>query len=329
MRPRKAISRLIAWAFLEGRPLTTRGRWINPLVFAGFRLFSLLPQLRTVKGPIFIVGTGRSGTTILGVVLSMHRDIMFLNEPKAIWNHVHPHEDLIGSYSRGPAWYRLAPAEATLERVRLLRRLYGACLFTGFSTRILDKYPEVIFRREFVRALCPDARFLFLYRNGVDACASIARWSARKGVKIGAAETNWWGWNDRKWRMLVDQILLEHADLAVYADEFAKTRDHQDRAAIEWIISMREGKAALDAGEDDILPIKYESLITDQDAILSGIVRFCGLNHDQAMIDYAKKTLKPVKSDRIVKIHPQLVKPFRNTMMSLGYKDENRIVSRK
>src|SRR5690606_40375856 len=49
----------------EGRPLTTRGRWINPLVFGLYRMAQRLPLGRPVREPAFILGMGRSGTTIL------------------------------------------------------------------------------------------------------------------------------------------------------------------------------------------------------------------------------------------------------------------------
>ena len=78
-RPWKLWSRLISYGLFEGRPLTTRGQWINPLVFAHFAVEKHLPRLRRVEKPVFILGTGRSGTTILGIVLSMHREVGFLN----------------------------------------------------------------------------------------------------------------------------------------------------------------------------------------------------------------------------------------------------------
>ena len=88
--PFKACGRLVSWSLFEGRPLTTRGRWINPLVFALYGIQRRLPQLHRVERPIFIVGTGRSGTTVLGTVLSLHRELGFLNEPKALWHAVLP-----------------------------------------------------------------------------------------------------------------------------------------------------------------------------------------------------------------------------------------------
>ena len=37
-RPYKVFSRLVSYGLFEGRPLTTRGRWINPLLFKLFNL---------------------------------------------------------------------------------------------------------------------------------------------------------------------------------------------------------------------------------------------------------------------------------------------------
>ena len=105
--PAKALVRLLTYGLFEGRPLTTRGRWINPLVFGIGRALKRRPARRAVKAPIYILGQGRSGTTVLGVTLSLHRQIGFLNEPKALWHNAYPNEDLIGNYTDKPARYIL------------------------------------------------------------------------------------------------------------------------------------------------------------------------------------------------------------------------------
>ena len=106
LRKRKVWSRLWAYFGFEGRPLTTKGRWINTLVFGFFNVLQLLPRLKRVEQPIFIIGTGRSGTTILGKILSIHKDVGYLNEPKAIWHFAYKNEDINGNYTRKSAKYR-------------------------------------------------------------------------------------------------------------------------------------------------------------------------------------------------------------------------------
>ncbi len=50
-RPTKLISRLLSYALFEGRPLTTKGRWINPLVFSLLSVAKHFPCLRKVREP--------------------------------------------------------------------------------------------------------------------------------------------------------------------------------------------------------------------------------------------------------------------------------------
>lgn len=127
-RPRRLWLRLLGYALFEGRPLTTQGQWFNSVVFGLARLLGKLPTLRHVDTPVYILGAGRSGTTILGIVLSMHREVGFMNEPKAVSGRLHPGEDLICNYNRSPARYRLGTDEATAAIIRAAQRLFGGDL---------------------------------------------------------------------------------------------------------------------------------------------------------------------------------------------------------
>jgi hypothetical protein len=40
--------------------------------------------------------------------------------------------------------------------------MYGAYLALTGTTRVIDKYPELVFRVDFVRALFPEAKFLLI-----------------------------------------------------------------------------------------------------------------------------------------------------------------------
>lgn len=318
-RPWKLWSRLLGYSLFEGRPLTTRGRWINPILFAKFSLLKRLPQLKNVDKPTFILGTGRSGTTILGIVLSMHRQVGFLNEPKALWHVVHPEEDLIGSYGACSAHYRLDADAAIPDRVRTAHRLFGAYLAASFSDRLVDKYPELIFRLPFVQALFPDAKFLFLARNGWDTCRSIERWSSRLGKRVNGEVHDWWGRNDRKWRLLVDQLVPEHPDLAIHQAAIAAFRNHTDRAAVEWIVTMREGLALASKSPGNVLIVRYESLCDQPENTLKQMTRFLELDDDEVFIDYGKQTLIATRRPQPISIDPIISNAFADTMVHLNY----------
>ena len=319
-RPTKVLTRLMSYAFFEGRPVTTKGRWINPLVFSILkRVAANNNRYKPVKKPIFILGTGRSGTTILGIVLSMHKEVGYLNEPKAMWHLIHPHEDVIGNYSQSHAKYRLTEEDATDEMCRRAAQMFGAYLTTTRSERLVDKYPELIFRVDFVRALFPNARFIFLVRNGWDTCHSIATWSKRLGVSLNGEKHDWWGVDDRKWRLLVEQLVKTDLAFSEIADEIAHFERHLDRAAVEWIITMREGIRLIETSPDCTHFIRFEDLTAKPDETLSALCDFCELPTDATFREYARQTLHPVPARKPFDVHLKIAPIFHDTMAELGY----------
>lgn len=318
-RPTKVVSRLISYALFEGRPLTTRGRWINPLVFAHFGLEKRLPALARVDRPIFVIGTGRSGTTILGVLMSMHRDVGFLNEPKALWHSIFPNEDVIGSYTRGPVKYRLNSHDVTPAVRRNAHRLFGAYLRTVCSKRLVDKYPELVFRVPFVREIFPNAKFLFLVRNGWDTCASIDKWSQRLGVQEADEVHDWWGADNRKWQLMMDELVVAHPMFAGIAEDIRALTDHGNMAAVEWIVTMQEGLSRMRANPDCVHMIRYEDVVDRPDEELGKMLAFCELDVDAVFMDYARTTLRPAPMHKPFSLDPVIAPLFEQTMRDLGY----------
>ena len=321
-RPMKAITRLISYALFEGRPVTTKGRWINPLVFSILKAATRNnSRYKPVEKPIFILGTGRSGTTILGIVLSMHRAVGYLNEPKAIWHLIHPCEDIIGNYSRSDAKYRLSAEDATNEMCHHAAQMFGAYLTATGSQRLVDKYPELIFRVDFVRALFPDARFIFLIRNGWDTCHSIAAWSKRLGVQIKGEKHDWWGVDDRKWRLLVEQLVKTVPFFSEIANEIKQFERHLDRAAVEWILTMQEGLRLMQTVSNYIHLVRFEELTLEPEKTLAALCDFCELPTDGTFVNYARRTLHPVSARKPFDIHPKVAPIFHDTMEQLRYNE--------
>lgn len=316
---RKTFVRLLSYTFFEGRPLTTKGQWINPLILKLFKFQKLGPQVKKVYSPIFIIGTGRSGTTILGTLLSIHKDVGFLNEPKALWHSIYAEEDLAGSYSRGAAQYRLTAHNATDEVKRSAHKLFGAYLYFSGSKRVVDKYPELIFRIPFVRALFPDAKFIFLVRNGWDTCQSIKGWSQRLGEEVNLEIHDWWGADQRKWKLLWEQLISQDSDFKTLHLEKKKLENPLDMATLEWIVSMREGLHFFKQFPHCIHKLHYEDLVSLPEQSLSQLLEFCELHPDARFMDYSLKKLSPVSARATYAMHPILKRYFSETMIELGY----------
>lgn len=312
----QTLRRLASYALYEGRPLTTRGRWINPLLFLLFRAQARIPAESRVKAPIFIVGTGRSGTTILGKTLAMHPEVGFLNEPKALWHYVCQHDDLLGNYSDRPGRYQLGSADVDADVQRKGRRLYGCYTAVTLSNRVVDKYPEMVFRADFVHSIFPDAQFLFLTRNGWDTCGSIADWTLKKGSAVGTQVQDWWGLNGRKWHLLCEQVVARDPVLGPHADTILSYSDQQHRAAVEWIVSMKRGMAIAD--RDEVLQVKYEDYVCSAES-RNRVLAFCGLEHNSTFDHYCNSVLQTRKPRPAFELPREIASEFAGIMGRLGY----------
>lgn len=315
----KSIARLFVYALVEGRPLTTKGRWINPLVFSIFSIMKMLPQLKEVKEPIYILGTGRSGSTFLGNVMSLHPDICYLNEPKALWHSVYPSCDVIGSYTEQLANFRIDVNYATKGVINNARKLYAYALaFTG-NNRILDKHGLSIFGVDFIKSIFPDAKIIFLVRDGNDTVASVARWSKLNGTVMLDEKNDWWGVNNRKWNLLVEELVAGDEDLGPHIDEIKKIDSQVDMAAVEWILTMKEGQRLLELYPESTKIIHYEDFLQKSDQTLDGIFEFTNLDDSDRVKKYTCENMKlPYKRDEF-NLMPVIEDVFLKTLSSIGY----------
>ena len=315
----RSLVRFVSYAFFEGRPVTTRGRWLNPLVFGLSSVLSRTGSHDTLQQPIFVVGTGRSGTTLLGRILSVHPEIGFLNEPKALWHRAITDEDIIGSYSEVPGRYCLTAADATPEVVERLRRLYCNYLRTVRRRRVVDKYPEAVYRAEFILSAMPDARIIWVLRDGADTVASIERWSTSHADARAGQSDNWWGRNDRKWLALVDQVCSREPSLVPHISELKSLTRDVDRAALEWSLNALQGQAIQDEYPNSVTQLRYEDLVDEPESCLRALAGFCGLAEDQSMLDFAIGQVAAMPARTAPELHPVVNELFQSTMRRMRY----------
>lgn len=319
-KPTKAISRLISYFFFEGRPLSTKGQYINPFLLFFYKIIQFFPPLKKINKPIYIIGMGRSGTTVLGRILSLHSDLGFLNEPKAMWYFSNNKDDIIGSYTDAHGNYCMNSMDATKSVKNKIRKLYAFYLRTIFTKRVLDKYPEMIFRTEYIKEIYPDAKFIFIYRNGLDAATSSTEWSEKNADVISNIETHdWWGKNNRKWELLINDVAKNDQRLNSEKDALLKLNNHLDKSTIEWILTMNKGYELMQTNDPSIMPVKYEDLTNQPERVLSDIFSFCELENEKKVIDFAKKILIPNKSKELFNIPKPFDSHFNYLMQKFGY----------
>lgn len=268
--PDRMFSRVLAQGLFEGRPPMTRGRSLDVVTREHLKLVSSQWPRHTVDRPIFIVGVGRSGTTLLGRILAAGKGVGYLKEPKALWSTAVEREDISGFYDTDGR-FALGAQDATPEIADSVGAMYNWYGFLTRSRRIVDKYPEMTYRVPFLRALFPDAKIIAIVREPGAVIRSIVEYSTVMADDRG----NWWGVDDAKWHHMVDQLIDGDETSAVDPSVTRATTDPATRARAEWILGA-EHLLAAKSQLDGI--IRFEELLADPDGVLRGLCETLELN---------------------------------------------------
>jgi hypothetical protein len=314
-----ALRRLASYLFFEGRPHTTRGQWINPFINGFLRLLATLPGEVKADRPIYITGLGRSGTTILGKILSLHEDIGFLNEPKLMWAIAEARTDICGDYYAADGRFMLNADDVLPETQRTINRILSRYARMVGAKRALDKYPEFIFRIDYLKQISPDAKIIFIARNGYDTVDSVARWSQTRGIQVRERTDDWWGRDDIKWSYLLEQMILPNPEYSEVAKLSPEAFDHVNRAAMEWILTMRQALREIEASPEQIHRLNYEDLVQQPVEQLVRLLQACELPISDNVLTYSKKVLYERPRKEKPTLHGPIAALFDETMQRMGY----------
>ena len=213
---------------------------------------------------VFIIGCGRSGTTILGNILGRHSDVAYLNDRFDLWTQVFPEAD---------AWGRGSTPQAAVARIEMDAadaRPAAAAAFAellrrerGRKALLVEKLPINSFRLGFLFALFPDAYVIDIVRNGVEVAHSIA---------AEADAGRWYGVSGRKW-----DLLVEYAKIHGYGPLTDICSTPFLRGLLEWRMSVEAVERYLASHGVRALRLRYEGLLSDPAGTASAMTGFLGL----------------------------------------------------
>jgi hypothetical protein len=260
------------------------------LIAAGIRArrFLVLPfrsGRQTGGNRAFILGCGRSGTTVLGTVLGHHPAITYYFEPQARWAMVDPRTDI---WNRFCPWRQGGLVGETTASLRASRRFTR--IFPGVTARVLDKSPDGVFRLGFLLALDPDARFVHIVRDGAEAAQSIAK-RAEESFPLLAGHTynGWWGVDEGKWG-----FLCRVANTRGYlGKETAAASTEFERGLCEWLLALNEIGIYRDTLGDRLLEVKYSDLVSDPRTVLERVASFLEVDLDKEWLEKASSVVRP------------------------------------
>ncbi len=140
----------------------------------------------TATAPIFVIGSPRSGTTLVRLILDSHPSIScgeethFLRDLESV---VGRNWDLVATYGLSREWW--------IEHLRGLYDTFQAeVLARNGKARWAEKDPTYTLHLPFIEELFPNALYVHLLRDGHDVVASFReRWGYKSAAR--AARTEW------------------------------------------------------------------------------------------------------------------------------------------
>ncbi len=198
--------------------------------------------------PLFIIGSPRSGTTMLQVLLGEHPQVSTTVELTVFRRYVAPWLDTWDEEKRNSAegrWHQGLPFVWERDETAAYLKGFVDGVYTKLlarkagATHILDKHPTNALFLPLIREFLPHARFIHVIRDGRDVACSM----------ISAAQKIGYG-----------------------------THTIRD-SALAWkkhVLAAREGKCY----KKDYHEVRYERLINDTTAHRE-ILEFCGLSYDE------------------------------------------------
>lgn len=241
---------------------------------------SSFDTLEPWQRPIVILGAARSGTNILRDALCNIPGVGTwpCDEINYIWrfgNRSHPHD------------------EFDAERILPKTRNFIHSAFRKQSRRqnlrfLVEKTCANSLRVHFVRSLFPQAKFLFIIRDGRDVVASARlRWNAkldwrytfRKVMYVPKSDLPHYAVSYAKNRLF--RMFAGQGRLATWGPRYSHIQEHLSELTLEqvcahqWSESVRKADADLQQlPAEQFLTIKYEELTADPDTVMTRIASF-------------------------------------------------------
>lgn len=240
--------------------------------------------------PIIIIGAPRSGTNMLRNVLARlpESGTWPCDEINYIWRH---------GNARFPT-DELRPEHAGRRAVSTIRSAFVRLAERQGLSHVLEKTCANSLRVPFVDRVLPEARYLFIVRDGRDATASaMDRWRAPVDVPYLARKARFVPWSDiphyssRYFINRLSKLAGRERHLATWGPRFEGMQEILDRhglaavCAAQWARCVESSdRAFASIAESRVHTISYEEFVARPEEGLERIGAFLGIDADLTTI---------------------------------------------
>lgn len=240
------------------------------------------------QAPIFIIGCGRSGTTLLGDLFARHPEISYRYEPYSVWAAVDPITDFLQLYSRGEHRCLLDASSATARAQLRFKRLMSA----PAGLTLTEKNPVNALRIDYLESFAPGARFVHLVRDGIDVARSIEKVAGiTKKMAFRPPLNEWWGVGDAKWAALE----LDGRKAGYHREEARQITTDSQRGAYEWLLSLHEIEARRTRLGSRLVQLRYQDLTEYPRETLRTVMDSLGLTCPISWLGEAAARVSPAR----------------------------------
>jgi len=110
-----------------------------------------------LRNPIFIIGSARSGTTLLAQLIGSHRDVAHWSEANTVWDPVLYPARLVN----GQGWW-----QDNEPRQKEIKAIFGGYQAATIKSRFMNKTPYNTFRIPYLLKMFPEAKIIHIVRDG-------------------------------------------------------------------------------------------------------------------------------------------------------------------
>ena len=251
------------------------------------------------KPPITIIAAPRSGTNMLRDMLCLHPELATwpCDEINPIWRYG----------NSGFPYDELTPDHATDRVTRYICKKFESLSRRAGGMRVVEKTCANSLRVPFVDRILPEARYIFMVRDGRDAVASaMKRWTGSTTLSYMLSKARWVPASELPrygLQFVTNRIrkqLGQGNALATWGprfkgiDEMAISEDLVTVCGTQWVRCVESASRFFESIDSDrVLKLRYEQVVASPLEEFERIFAFCDLSFPQDVADAISRVITP------------------------------------